>query len=186
VKLDAVGTSTGRRGGRSVGALAVTVVMLLVLGACGDDDEEETTAAQGTQAPTTAAASVTTVASPSTTAAASQATVRTAQNAQFGTILVDSQGRTLYTFDRDTTGTSACTGNCAQIWPPLMAPASGTPVAGSGVAALGTISRDTGTQVTIAGKPLYLYSSDARPGDVTGDGVGGVWHVAKAGPGYTE
>jgi predicted lipoprotein with Yx(FWY)xxD motif len=165
--------------------VALTVVMLLVLGACGDDDDE-TTASQGTQAPTTAAAGPATTRAATPTTAAAQATVATAQNPQFGTILVDSSGRALYTFDRDTGGTSACTGNCATTWPPLMVPASGTPVAGPGVAALGTAARDSGTQVTIAGKPLYVYAGDGRPGDVTGDGVGGVWHVAKSGPGYTE
>jgi predicted lipoprotein with Yx(FWY)xxD motif len=28
-------------------------------------------------------------------------------------------------------------------------------------------------------QPLYTYIEDKKPGDVTGDGVGGVWHIAK-------
>ena len=30
------------------------------------------------------------------------------------------------------------------------------------------------------GKPLYLYIDDKKSGDVTGEGKGGVWHLAKA------
>jgi predicted lipoprotein with Yx(FWY)xxD motif len=45
---------------------------------------------------------------------------------------------------------------------------------------LGTLTRDDGSkQVTYDGKPLYMYSSDASPGDTNGDGFGGLWHVVK-------
>jgi predicted lipoprotein with Yx(FWY)xxD motif len=30
------------------------------------------------------------------------------------------------------------------------------------------------------GMPLYLYFEDKAQGDIKGDGVGGVWHLAKA------
>ena len=29
------------------------------------------------------------------------------------------------------------------------------------------------------GMPLYYWVKDKKPGDVTGDGVGSVWHVVK-------
>jgi predicted lipoprotein with Yx(FWY)xxD motif len=28
-------------------------------------------------------------------------------------------------------------------------------------------------------KPLYLWSNDQKPGDMTGDGLNGIWHVIK-------
>jgi len=92
-------------------------------------------------------------------------------------VLTDANGMTLYTFDSDQAGatTSACTGACAQAWPPLTA--TGTPTAGQGVTgALATIS---GGQVTWNGHPLYRWMGDKKPGDATGDGING-FHIAKA------
>jgi predicted lipoprotein with Yx(FWY)xxD motif len=37
---------------------------------------------------------------------------------------------------------------------------------------------DGGKQWAYKGKPLYAWSKDAKPGDVTGDGVNNVWHIA--------
>lgn len=97
---------------------------------------------------------------------------------KLGNILTNAQGFTLYVYSKDSNGTSACTGACAGIWPPLTA--SGTPTAGSGVTGtLGTITRaDGSTQVTYNGKPLYTYVKDTSPGDTTGQGVAGAWSVA--------
>ncbi len=83
---------------------------------------------------------------------------------------------TLYLFDSDPAGASACTDGCAETWPPLL----GTPTAGDGVDPdlLGTIERPDGaTQAAYAGHPLYHYAPDEAPGDVTGQGVGEVWWV---------
>lgn len=91
-----------------------------------------------------------------------------------GKALVDAKGMTLYTFDRDSAGKSACSGQCAQNWPPLMAPAN---AATSGDWSV--VTRDDGSkQWAYKGKPLYTWARDAKPGDVTGDGVNNVWHVA--------
>jgi predicted lipoprotein with Yx(FWY)xxD motif len=96
-----------------------------------------------------------------------------------GTILIDSQGRTLYLFKADSGTQSACSGACATAWPPL--PATGNPTAGAGLTAskLGTITRSDGNrQVTYNGHPLYLFVKDQKPGDVTGQGVtafGAAW-----------
>jgi predicted lipoprotein with Yx(FWY)xxD motif len=91
-----------------------------------------------------------------------------------GKALVDAKGMTLYTFDRDAAGKSNCNGQCAQNWPPLMATA--------GAAASGdwsVVTRDDGSkQWAYKGKPLYLWVKDTKPGEVTGDGVNNVWHVA--------
>ena len=84
-------------------------------------------------------------------------------------------GMTLYVFDRDAGGKSACNGPCATNWPPLM-------VTGSGGASgdwTVIVRDDGGKQWAYKGKPLYTWSKDAKPGDKTGDGVNSVWHIAK-------
>ena len=102
-------------------------------------------------------------------------------NENVGKILVDSQGRTLYLFERDSGMKSTCTGACAVEWPPLRA--TGKPTVGGGVNAsiVATSSRADGkTQVTYNGHPLYLFSADQKAGDTNGQGVnafGGLWYV---------
>lgn len=92
-----------------------------------------------------------------------------------GTILVDENGMALYTFDNDAAGKSNCNGQCAQNWPPLMA--------GDGAMAEGEwtiVERDDGSKMwAYGGQPLYTFVRDTAPGEVNGDGVNGVWHVAK-------
>jgi predicted lipoprotein with Yx(FWY)xxD motif len=112
------------------------------------------------------------------------ATVGVANNSNLGKILVDSQGRTLYLFQREMGKTSACTGACAAAWPPVRA--AGTPVVGTGLSAskVGTTARTDGKpQVTYNGHPLYLYSADMKAGDANGQGVtafGGGWFALSA------
>lgn len=90
-------------------------------------------------------------------------------------MLTDDKGMTLYTFDKDGMGMSACTDACAQNWPPLMADMGGKAMGDYSV-----IKRPDGSmQWAYKGKPLYLWSKDAKPGDTTGDGFKGVWHVAR-------
>lgn len=98
-----------------------------------------------------------------------------ADNAK-GKILTDSKGMTLYTFDRDTTpGKSACNGQCAANWPPLMASATAT---NSGDWTV--VTRDDGSKMwAYKGKPLYTWVKDTKPGETTGDGVNNVWKIAK-------
>jgi len=103
---------------------------------------------------------------------------------QFGSYLVDSQGHTLYLFQKDEEGESYCTGACAAVWPPLETSSkpSGT---GIDTAALGTIKRDDGeTQVTYRGHPLYYYAADAsKPGRTKGEELeqfGSEWYVVGA------
>lgn len=89
-------------------------------------------------------------------------------------VLVDPTGMTLYTFDKDPAGASACAGDCAKNWPPLTAAAEAQPSGDFGL-----ITRDDGSQQwTYKGKPLYYWAKDLKPGDRTGDGVKGVWHLA--------
>jgi predicted lipoprotein with Yx(FWY)xxD motif len=92
-----------------------------------------------------------------------------------GKALVDSKGMTLYIFDKDADGKSACNGGCATNWPPL-ASAAGASATGDWT----IITRDDGaTQWAYKGKPLYVFIKDAKPGDAAGDGFKDVWHVAK-------
>ena len=97
------------------------------------------------------------------------AAVNLAENPDFGTILVEASGRTLYLFTVDEREKSNCSGGCATAWPPLLT--IGDPTAGEGVNAdrLGTITREDGsTQVTYNGWPLYYFQNDQEPGDTTG------------------
>ena len=92
-------------------------------------------------------------------------------------ILVDQKGMTLYTFDKDqaNSGKSVCNGQCATNWPPVAAAAGAKPEGDWSIA-----TRDDGArQWAYKGKPVYLFVKDAKTGDKTGDGVGGVWHVIK-------
>jgi predicted lipoprotein with Yx(FWY)xxD motif len=101
-----------------------------------------------------------------------------------GKALVGSGGRTLYLFQADKTGTSACTGACAAAWPPDTV--TGTPQAGSGVSQslLGTITRPDGImQLTYNGHPLYYFTADTGAGTAKGQGskaFGADWYVVGA------
>ena len=91
-----------------------------------------------------------------------------------GKALVDAKGMTLYVFDKDSGGKSACNGPCATNWPPLMA--SGDANASGDWT---VVTRDDGgKQWAYKGKPLYTWVKDTKPGETTGDGVQGVWHIA--------
>lgn len=86
-----------------------------------------------------------------------------------GKVLVDSNGMTLYYFEKDQGGESACYGACEKGWPPLTT--EGAPQAGEGAMAskLGTTERKDGTtQVTYAGWPLYTFVEDKKPGEDNG------------------
>ena len=103
----------------------------------------------------------------------STATVKTAQNSNFGTILVTSDGKALYTFGADHGGQSACSGPCAAAWPALTVASGATPTAGPGVTGtLGTSAQSNGTvQVTYNGALLYTFANDQTPGQVNGNNV---------------
>ncbi len=91
-------------------------------------------------------------------------------------VLVDGKGMTLYVFDKDGGGKSACNGPCAANWPPLMA---GGYASASGDWTV-IVREDGSKQWAYKGKPLYTWSKDAKPGDKTGDGfLNNAWHVAK-------
>ena len=98
-----------------------------------------------------------------------------AKKAADGT-LTNASGMTLYTFDKDAAGKSACNGQCAANWPPLAADAGATASGDWSV-----VTRDDGRkQWAYKGKPLYTWVKDQKPGDKTGDGfANNAWHAAK-------
>jgi predicted lipoprotein with Yx(FWY)xxD motif len=118
--------------------------------------------------------------SPPTTKDGRAATIGAA-NESLGKILVNSRGRTLYLFQKDSGATSECTGACAVNWPPLRA--SGSPAIGSGANAslLASTKRSDGSrQITYNNHPLYTFVKDTKAGDTNGEGLtafGGTWYA---------
>jgi len=119
------------------------------------------------------------VASASTTRVAA-ATVGV-RRTSLGRVIVDSRGRTLYLFEKDTHRRSACSAQCAQFWPPLLTHGVPRARAGAKQLLLGMIRRPDGSrQVTYAGHPVYEYVGDSGPGQTNGEGsqeFGAGWDV---------
>jgi predicted lipoprotein with Yx(FWY)xxD motif len=92
-----------------------------------------------------------------------------------GQYLIDARGMALYTYAQDSRpGASACKGECAVAWPPLLAPADAS-VAGE----WSVVPREDGTrQWAFRGKPLYRFAKDEVPGAALGDRVGKAWNLA--------
>jgi len=143
-----------------------------------------TAAACGTTAPDAGAAYGTASATPTATtggtaSAGSAKALLTVRKTSIGYVLATSSGQTIYWYGDDVKGSgkSACTGSCLTAWPAV----TGTPAAAAGVqlaGQLGMITRPGGVvQATYNGYPLYTYAQDMAPGQVLGNGSGGVWHV---------
>jgi predicted lipoprotein with Yx(FWY)xxD motif len=147
-------------------AAAVPLAALAVAGCGGDNDNN----ASGSTAPP----------APTKTASGQAATVGVGKTS-LGRILVDSQGRTLYLFQADTSTKSMCSGACAGQWPPLVRVAKPTVGSGANASMIGTSKRSGGArQVTYNGHPLYRFSGDQSAGDVNGQGInafGALWYV---------
>jgi predicted lipoprotein with Yx(FWY)xxD motif len=116
-----------------------------------------------------------------TAMAADRSTLRVGPSS-YGQVLFDGRGYVLYAFTRDPKRKSLCAGRCAAAWPPFLAKA---PRAGAGVKQrlLGTIRRADGRfHVTYAGRPLYYYVGDRRPGQILCQNVdefGGLWLIVR-------
>jgi predicted lipoprotein with Yx(FWY)xxD motif len=157
---------------RSLLAISAIASMLLVVG-CGSSNSSSTGGAYGGGAETT---------TPAQTSSSEGATMVTVASVpKLGKVIVDSDGFTLYDFDKDRGTTSSCYGACAGVWPPLTT--GSAPKAGGGASAskLGTTKRKDGTtQVTFAGHPLYTYVDDSKPGEANGNDIdlyGGEWYA---------
>jgi predicted lipoprotein with Yx(FWY)xxD motif len=154
----------------SLAASAAVALSALALAACGSGGSSSATQSNGGANASAQRAST----------SGSSGTVDVTSSA-LGTILVDSQGKTLYLFRADTGTKSACTGACAAAWPPLVTTAK--PTAGGGVkgSLLGSSKRADGTeQVTYGGHPLYLFTGDTASGQTNGQGstaFGAPWYA---------
>jgi predicted lipoprotein with Yx(FWY)xxD motif/plastocyanin len=160
------------RANRALRATALLAATAFLFAACSG--------AAATAAPTAAAAST------ATGAAASAAVyqVAVAQDPKLGAHLTGEDGKSLYLLTADSSGKSTCTAACATAWPPFELDPGESVAAGTGVAgALATITRadDGKPQVTYNGIPLYYFAKDAKPGDVNGQGVKGVWFLVAPG-----
>jgi predicted lipoprotein with Yx(FWY)xxD motif len=152
--------------------IALVVGAVVALAACGSDSKDTSSEKSSGSTTTTAAAST------------SVAVVKTASVGSLGTILVDADGKTLYTLTNGGAAV-ACTGGCLTAWPPLLLPAgTTTATGGSGVTKLGTTASGSDLQVTQDGLPLYHFAADTGAGVANGEGLssfGGTWHVVKVG-----
>lgn len=116
---------------------------------------------------------------PASTPVATSGPALSLASTDLGRVLVDSSGRTLYYYDKDTPGetTSACTGPCVGLWPAV----PGDPHAKLGPGVHGTVgtvrTAAGGSQLTFDGHPLYTYASDQKAGDTYGQGYDGIWWV---------
>jgi predicted lipoprotein with Yx(FWY)xxD motif len=113
----------------------------------------------------------------------SAAPTLTAKSSAYGRVLFDGRGYVLYAFTRDTKRHSACYGACAKVWPVYFAKSGLNAGKGINRSLLGTTTRRDGRrQVTYAGRPLYYYVNDRKPGQILCQNVaefGGTWLVVR-------
>jgi predicted lipoprotein with Yx(FWY)xxD motif len=150
----------------------LSISLALVLAACGSSKKQ----AAAPPAPVKAPATTSTPAAPP-----AKGTTVDVRSGKLGRYVVDSSGRSLYLFEKDKGGKSACSGACAKVWSPLSTKAA--PSAGTGVTAakLSTLTRTDGTmQVVYNGHPLYHYDDDHKAGQIEGEGskqFGAEWYI---------
>jgi predicted lipoprotein with Yx(FWY)xxD motif len=153
--------------------LAAMAIFAALAGCAGSPGTTSTTAAGTSPAVTSAAPT------PGSPTAAAAVDLKTASSSA-GNIVVDAKGMSLYFFTKDTkdSGTSACTGACLTMWPPLTT-TSATPQVEGVTGTIGTITTPAGAkQVTLNGLPLYHYEQDKKPGDVLGQGLNDLWYLS--------
>ena len=157
------------RSGSRLAAAAGVLAAGLLLAACGGGSDSGSGGGSGGSSGSTQAAQK-----------AGGQTVQTGDT-EYGEVLVDSKGMTLYALEKDSKDTSTCTGGCATAWPPLVV--TGKVVVAKGLDAddFATFMRtDNGmTQVSVYGAPLYTFSGDKAPGDTNGKTIPN-WYVVGA------
>ena len=112
--------------------------------------------------------------------------VITTKSGSAGAFLADGSGRAVYLWAKDGKDSSACTGACAGAWPPVTTTGAVTASGAADKADLSTITRSGGAkQVVYDGHPLYYFSGDSGPDQVSGQGSDSFgakwWLVAPAG-----
>jgi predicted lipoprotein with Yx(FWY)xxD motif len=165
-------------------AVAITIAAFAVVVGCGGDDDSSSEDVEALATTTTAAEESKADAGggggeKQSSGGAGSGSVVEVTDSEYGEILVDSDGRTLYSFDKESTDRSECFGACAEAWPPFYT--KGEPQAASGVKQdlLGTTDHEGKDLVTYDGHPLYYYVNEG-PNEVLCQGVeefGGLWLV---------
>ena len=134
--------------------LGITVALAALFSSCNEEDENEYPVV-------------------------TEETIQLANDTEFGPVLTDGDGFTLYFFAEDVEGNSLCNGNCAGAWPAFFTEEIevGTDLDKADFA---TIEREDGSkQTTFKGWPLYYFAQDENAGEINGDGLGDVWFVGK-------
>lgn len=164
--------------------LALVVALAIVVAGCGSDSSTSGGAYSGKGGG--GAGGGNTTASAETKPASnggsgSAGTVSAVKVGNLGTILVTSEGMTLYDFHKDKGGKSSCYGACAGAWPPLLTEGNPQAQGAAERSMLGTTKRKDGTiQVTYNGWPLYTYVGDQAPGEANGNDIdqfGAEWYA---------
>jgi predicted lipoprotein with Yx(FWY)xxD motif len=169
----------------------VGLVVLVLLAACGSSTSTGSTTVPNATSTTSAGSTPTSSGGrygngygnggTTPTVSSSGSLIQTATatvNGTSVTILTTAQGRTLYYRTTDMPPTTVCSGGCASAWPPLLVSGSSPPTSATSLPGKLSAQADAnGTQVEYNGHPLYIYSGDTAPGQTTGEGIGGIWHV---------
>jgi predicted lipoprotein with Yx(FWY)xxD motif len=153
------------------------LALAAALTGCGGSPGTSTTTTPASPATSPAATSAPPTAS--SPGAAAAVDLKTASSSE-GNIVVDAKGMSVYFFTKDVkdSGTSACTGSCLTLWPPVTS-ASATPSAEGISGTVGSITTPDGSkQLTLNGLPLYYFAKDKKPGDILGQGVSNVWYLS--------
>jgi predicted lipoprotein with Yx(FWY)xxD motif len=168
------------------------IVASLALAACGGDDDDapvaQAPATETTNAAETGAANAhegkERAKEERPAAEEKPGTTITTGDSQYGEILFDDSDQVVYLFDKESSETSECYGDCAAAWPPVLTQGDPRAAGGADAKLLGTTKRDDGsTQVTYDGHPLYYYVDDPV-GEVLCHNVvefGGLWLVLEPG-----
>lgn len=157
-----------------IGLVLVGAAAAVLAAGCGGPDEVP----EYDAAPADESGDGTDEASPDTSLAVREGT-------GIGDVVTDADGYTLYMYTQDGSDppTATCAGDCARQWPPAL-DEGGAPPEGIDADLVGSVERDDGeAQLTLDGWPLYRYAGDVEPGDVNGEGAGGLWHAVAPGGG---
>jgi predicted lipoprotein with Yx(FWY)xxD motif len=157
---------------------------LLVIAGCGgggSSSSSETTASTESEPASKAKPASESNSKPKPKPEGQVAVVKVMNTPDLGKVIVDSKGMTLYDFRKDKGTTSACYGECAVAWPPLLTSGEPKAMGGAQQSLLGTTKRKDGTvQVTYNGHPIYGFVEDKKPGETNGndfEGFGAEWYA---------
>jgi predicted lipoprotein with Yx(FWY)xxD motif len=156
--------------------LALTAAgALTFLAGCAGSSGTSSAAPAG---PVATSAAPLTSAAPAASAADGALRLSATNVANLGSVVTDTNGMTLYRFDKDVAKPPAsnCEASCATAWPPVLAGPGPVQLTGIDQSLVGTVTRKDGSrQITVAGWPVYRFAKDSAPGEAKGQGVNGTW-----------